>query len=277
MGGIAVSGPSPSRFVAALAAALFASLPLAASRADEGVDLGTPEAVQKGLESPETGVRLAAANVAKGMQDALLTAPLLRAAKDDALEVRQAAVDALAKRTAPKEKKAAARGLAALLRPLPREPSDEDLAREALLVPALHDLAEKVSIQALLDVHGEAPIAQIRARLMAVGNVPAAEAIEALIAYGARRRAGDGHRAAVRAALEYATGETKIGSDPDAWRAWWRGAKDRFDFQAAAARRAEAREKKADASSRHGGRRHHSGGQGDGGGDGAGSGDDSSS
>jgi hypothetical protein len=209
-------------------------------RADEGagLDLASPDAVKQALGSRDARERLAAARAAVSLQDAKLTAPLVRLLKDDEPAVAEAALDALVARVDPKQRKAAAKGIAALLKPLKREPDAEAVAREKLLVPALHDLAQVVSIQALLDIHSQAPADLIKTRLHAVANVPSKEAIEELIDYAAKRRRGEGHGHAVGAALRYATG-LKLGNDPDKWRAWWREAKDTFDFEAAAEQRAE--------------------------------------
>ena len=213
-----------------------------AARADGStvLDTGDVDAVKKALADKEPRVRLAAAHAAAGLQDKKLTAPLLKLLKDDVTEIRVAAAGALRGREDVKARKAAARGMAQLLRGLDREPSQDQLEREALLVPVLHDLAQPISIKTLLDIHTDAPNEPIKERLFAVANVPAPEAIEALINYSARRRGGDGHRNLAHLALRYATGQ-RFGRDPDTWRAWWREAKDGFDFEGQAQRRAEER------------------------------------
>jgi len=221
-----------------------AVLPAAAVTFAEGepAESSAVETLKKTLADRDPAQRYQAAQAALLVTEPGIAPQLIHLLKDDEPRIVEAAVAALVTRADPGERREAARALAARLKPLPREPDEVDEAREELLVPALHDLAQVVSIKALLDIHMEAPPALIRARLMAVGNVPAADAIEALIAYGARRRRGEGHGRAMRDALKYATG-TDQGADPDRWRAWWRDAAADFDFEAAAARRKEQREK----------------------------------
>jgi len=173
-----------------------------------------------------------------------LVTPLVKCLRDDVREVRAAAAEALVAREGAKDRVQAAKGVAALLKPLPREPEAEELAREKLLVPILEDLAQTASIKALLDVHPEGPQTEIKARLLAVANVPAPEAIDALIAFASKQGRRGGHRGAVGQALKVATGEN-FGRDPDKWRAWWKKAKRDFDFEAAAAQRQAQREQRA--------------------------------
>ena len=240
----------PNRCVAAVLVLAFAVLlPAGAWAGDDLPDLTTVEGVKKALGSDDGSVRLAAARAAFSMQDKKLTAPLVKLAKDDELPIREAAIDALVAREDKKERKAAAKGLAALLKPLTREPSGEDIAREDLLVPALHDLAQPIGIKKLLDVHTLSPAEQVKARLKAVANVPSKEAIEALIAFGSRGRRGGGHRGHAAQALQYATG-LRIGNDPDKWREWWRDNEKTFDLQAAYAARRENEQARADKQAR---------------------------
>jgi len=220
-----------------LAVLLAGGTPLRADETSAAV-----EALQKSLADRDPVQRHEAAQAALLVTAPGLAPQLIRLLRDDEPRIVEAAVAALVARADGKERRDAAKAMAALLKPLPREPDELDEAREDLLVPALHDLAQVVSIKALLDIHMEAPADRIRARLMAVGNVPADEAIDALISYGARRRGGDGHRRAMHEALKYATGVDE-GRDPDRWRAWWRSNEATFDHEEAARRRAGQREK----------------------------------
>lgn len=228
------------RFVLSLLVGLLACS-LVPAHAAESLDLDTPEGIRKALGAREAGTRLAGARAAGSMQDKRLTAPLVRCLKDDEREVRRAAVEALQQRTG-KEQKAAARGLAARLATFLKPGADAQ--EHALVIQALHDLAQPVSIKDLLDVPVTFDRELIRLRALAVANVPAAEAIEELIQFGSRGRRGAGFRDITRDALNYATGQ-KFRSDPDTWRQWWREAKGEFDFEALAAARGEAREAKA--------------------------------
>lgn len=198
------------------------------------------DAVVEGLKSDEDAARLAAAEQALGVADDAVTRPLVRLLTDDRFEIRAAAVRALGARSAEKAKKEAAKALCARIPKLSRNAVDE--GELALVVQALHDLAQPSSVGPLLeDVEDSATEDLYRARVMAVANVPHADAIEALINHLARRGRGKwgGMKRCVIEALRDATGE-KLGADPDAWRAWWRDAKRTFDFEAAAQRRADA-------------------------------------
>ena len=124
----------------------------------------------------DAAVRLAAARAAAGVQDKLLVAPLVRLLRDKERPVRSAAVEALAGRVDEKQRRSAALGLAPRLGPLAKDP--EDLAELLELVQALHDLAQPVTIKALLDVTVNDDPKAVKARAMAVANVPCAEAID---------------------------------------------------------------------------------------------------
>ncbi len=200
-------------------------------------------AVVLALKSKEDAERLTAATDALGIADDAVTKPLVRLLIDDRFEIRAAAIRALGVRTTDKGRRAAAKGLCALIPRLAK--SAENEGELALVVRSLHDLAQPSSIDPLMkDVEDSSAEDLYRARVMAVANVPDAEAIEALIQHLARRGRGrwGGMRRAVTDALRYATGQ-KLGNDPDKWRSWWHDAKKTFDFEAAAARREESREK----------------------------------
>lgn len=188
------------------------------------------------LGSPDREQRQAAAEQALEVQHPDLLPALLKAAKDEYRSVREPAWKALATRAATPERAKAARALEVRLKELDRKPdSPEELA---VVVQALHDLAQRSSIEPLLEgiePTTEAPMAL--SRLKAVGNVPAREAIDALIGYASRGRGGDTHRAAARQALTYATGLRL--ANLDAWLRWWNDARRTWDPEEAAAARAE--------------------------------------
>ena len=225
-----------------LALGLLFLLPLARARADGPLDLETADGIRPALSDREAGTRLLAARAAADVPDARLTAPLVRLLKDDEAEIRSAAIEALRRREG-KERAAAARGLAGRLPTYLQEGADAD--EHALVVQALHDLAQPVSIKALLDVPVTTDRAVVKQRALAVANVPDAAAIEALLQLGSRGRRGAGFGAVAREALVYATGQD-FRADPDVWRRWWREAKKDFDFEAAHAARDEARRAKAE-------------------------------
>jgi len=223
---------------------LLVLLPCVPLRADDEpgtVSFDSPEDVKRAMADPDAAVRLAAARAAADLQDGLLTAPLVRLLKDKELPVRRAAVAALAGRVEEKERKEAAAGLAARLAPLGKREEDKEEMLE--VVSALHDLAQPSTIKALVDVTVNDDRDVVRARAMAVANVPCADAIERLIQLGSKGRRHLGWGDLLRDALQYATG-VRLKGDADAWREWWRDAQDGFDFQAAAKRRAEEREAK---------------------------------
>ncbi len=232
-----------------------AGLAVPAARAEEPADpvasdpvasdtgtSGTIDAkdLAKKLASKEQPECLAAATLAKDVQDRKLVTPLVKLLRDDSYSVRKAAREALSARSADADKKKAAQGLA---RELPRLSKDEAASDELIeTADALHDLAQPVSIDALLDVIKHDTDNSIAAPVLrAVANVPAKRAIEKLIQFAAARgRKSSGHGRAVRDALRYATGES-IRTDPDLWRAWWKENERTFDFEAASSRRTATR------------------------------------
>ncbi len=228
--------------LASLVIVFLAILPACPAVADGAPELTTAEGIRKALVDREAGTRLLAARAASEVQDKKLTSPLVKALKDDVREVREAAIESLRLREG-KERAPAARGLAARLPRYLREGSSAE--EHALVIQALHDLAQPSTIKALLDVPVTFDRTLIKARAMAVANVPDAEAIESLIQFGSRGRRGAGFRDITRDALNYATGQ-RFRTNPDEWRRWWREAKKHFDFPAAFAAREEARAAKAD-------------------------------
>lgn len=192
-------------------------------------------------------VRLEAVKLAKGLEDPRLVpaiGKLLRAPEED---VRVGAMAALGARGTPESKKKAATLLAERLKPLDAA-LETDVTRKPELIAlckALHDLAQVSSVDPLLDgIEFRADLEVVEARAMAVANVPDAKAVDGMIdLMGRRHRDGTGIRAVLSKALFYATG-AKLGNDADAWRAWWKDARTRFDFEGAAENRAKAREAK---------------------------------
>ena len=239
---VPVRAPS---FALAAALALLAAAAAGAARAEEPAPAAeTPaarsvEQVVADLRSDEEAVRLAAAEEAAAVTDDAVASPLVKLLRDDRFDVRKAAIAALAKRSTEKGRKAAAAGLVARLGPLSK--SAELEGELVLVVRALHDLAQESAIPALLDDIGpETGDEVVRARLLAVANVPSKKAVDELIQFLSRQGRGkwQGARRHVADALRYATGEN-LGGDPDVWRAWWRDAERTFDVEAAAKRRAE--------------------------------------
>ena len=227
------------RHVVPILLVLLAALP---ASAEDRVVLDSLETVKEALADRDAAVRLAAARAAAGLQDHALTSPLVKLLKDDEGPVREAAIEALAGRVAEKERKAAAKGLAARIAPLARD----EVARDELLlvVGALHDLAQPTTIKALMDVGVNDDRQIVKARAMAVANVPHADAIDALLKLGSKGRRHTGWIGIARDALTYATG-VRMRGDADQWLQWWRDAKDGFSFEAAAKRRADERDAQA--------------------------------
>lgn len=235
--------------VVLLAAALL--LPAAAATAQEGRPPAkdappTVASIVEDLKSDNADTRRAAAEKAAADPSPELTAPLVRALSDGDLQVRIEVITALARRTEDRARRTAAEALVARLS---RPAVKDDPLESARLVEALHDLAQPLSIKPLLEgIREESTLDDVKARLRAVANVPSAEAVEALIRFGASRgRSGRGVWAgALRLALVYALRVDVGGADPDHWRAWWREHEKGFDFAAAAADRAREREAAAE-------------------------------
>ena len=106
------------------------------------------------------------------------------------------------------------------------------------ILAVLHDLAQPTTLKPLLDgIVIEIDLDELAGRLKAVAAIPTPEAIEEIIQFGSRGRHGlDRWRRLSTEAFNYATG-AGLGTDPDAWRAWWKDHQKGFDFKAAALRR----------------------------------------
>lgn len=237
-------------FLVALAACgSLATFPSVASTAcaDEPVALSpTPEKLLEAFKSKDKPVRLEAAQQAKALQDDKLVPALIALLDDDDVSVRHAAIDALGARSGPDAMKRAAAGLGAHLPKLAKKLETE--AELIAIVQALGSLGQPSSVGVLLDdIAVDTAPDVVKVRLLAVANIPTADAIEGLIQFLAKRGRGannlQGHHC--RAALKAATGEDR-GNDPDAWRSWWKEAKKDFDFDAAARRRAAAKAQQED-------------------------------
>lgn len=234
-----------------LAACLALILTPALAAAEEGDRPVDPKAQAAELiaafksDSPE--IRVKAIGAAKDAQHSSLTVPLVKLLSDKEWGVREAALEALGARTEKAAKKKASSSIAGRLRRLSKDP---DAVDELLLsVEALGTLAQPAAVKPLLDdITLETDIEIVRARFMAVAEIPDKKAIEGLIDFLAKgRRGGAGpQRDAARKALQYATGadapreHRASGKDADRWRAWWRENEKHFDFQAVKAARAEA-------------------------------------
>jgi len=210
----------------------------APAEADEAAQA---EEIVKGLQEKDGDALMDALRAAGTNQDRRLTVPLTRLLKDKNPAVRLAAIEALGLRKHVDEKKKAARALAARIQPLAKK--EEDKAELLAVVSALHDLAEPVALDALLDdLPPDADREATEARLHAAGNIPDNKVIEELIriASAGRRGGANWRRQAALRALRYATQEN-VGGDVDEWRRWWSDHKATWDPHIAANKRADER------------------------------------
>jgi HEAT repeat protein len=232
-------------FAATLALAFAATIALA----DDPTPAAAPDPAKivEALKSKDKPVRLEAAQQAKDVQDDKVISPLVALLEDEDSTLRHAAIDALGNRTYPDAQKKAAAAIAARLGKLAKKPEAE--AELIASAQALGALAQPTSLDALTsNIEMDTTTDVVRARLMAVAQIPSAEAVDALIQFLAKQGRGRNgmQRDACRAALREATGEN-FGNEPDAWRGWWKEAKKTFDFDAAMRRRAAEKAKQADA------------------------------
>lgn len=203
--------------------------------------LASPDDLVRRFSAEDSNEVIAACREAATIQEAALTAPLVRLLKHDNPAVRKAAIEALQLRKPEEERKKAAHALAQRIAPLAEK---EEGKEECLLVAtALHDLAQEVALKPLLDgITPDSDREITRARLHAAANIPSKDVVDELLQLGSQgRRGGAGWRqAAVIEALRYATQE-KIPGGIEAWRAWWTENKKAYDAFLVAAKRAEAR------------------------------------
>jgi HEAT repeat protein len=219
--------------------ALLLATPLAAARDGDGPRPASE--VLRDLKGSDPVARLNAVEEARELQDASITRQLVKLIKDKDPELRTVCIDALRGRETPAGKKSAAQALAARLTALTGKAVHVE--EYLLVIAVLHDLAEPVAIEPLLDMEVEEERETARARMMAVGNTPSREAVEALIAFASkgRHRGRNNQRKFAIDALRYATGENQ-GNDPDRWRIWWNDVKREWDPQRAADKREAKRE-----------------------------------
>jgi len=232
--------------VAAFALSVLAASALAGDPPAPPAAAPEPAKLVDAMKSKDKPARLEAAQQAKDVQDEKLVAPLAALLDDDDVSVRHAAIEALGRRTAPETQKKASAALAAHVPKLAKKADADSEAELIATVQALGALAQPSALDALTsDIEVGTSPDVVKARLMAVANIPTADAIDALIQFLSKQGRGKNgpQREACRAALMDATGE-KLGNDPDAWRAWWKDAKKTFDFAAAAQRRAAEKEGK---------------------------------
>jgi HEAT repeat protein len=229
--------------IAVLAAPAFA-LPEEEEEAER-----TPKDVVKDLKDRDRGVKLLAVAECAEYQDSAVGTQLTKMLKDKDFEIRMAVIDALAHRTGEADQKRGAQALASRLKPLSVKLSDAE--EYEAVIDALAELAQPVSIKALIDMKLEEPEATALARLMAVAEVPHQDAIDALIKVGSkgRNRGTNNQRAAATKALRHATGQ-KFNRDMDKWREWWRENRDTFDFKLMKEQRAAAEAERAEREAR---------------------------
>lgn len=235
-------------FALSLAVALVSltAVPTVVAEEDPATDVQrlSAEQIVELLRSKEIARRVEGAEAAADSQEEAVEKALIDALSDDDARVRSAAIHSLGARAGAKSKRTAAK---ALVRRLSKLRKAGEVHEELDVIEALERLAQVESIDALLDdIDLETPSEVVEARMMAVANVPHRDAIDGLIEFlqKGRRRGRDGQPKHAAKALQAATGE-RFGSDPDRWREWWKGAKDSFDFVAAAERREEQREREA--------------------------------
>jgi HEAT repeat protein len=231
------------RLSIALALAVLAAASWSEDRAKDTEAKLTAEAKELAgrLASKDPDVVYEAIKEAAQNQHALLTDPLVKLLKSPRPELRGTAIEALGTRFDASARKKAAKALSARLGKLSKK--EEDANELMKSITALHDLAQTVSIKPLLsDIDRNTDGRIARARVMAVANIPDAEAIDSLIKFAGKSRRMANRGKVVRDALIYATGE-RIKGDVDAWRSWWKENKRTFDFQAAQKKREEAKQK----------------------------------
>jgi len=218
------------------------SLPAASAEDRDPAEIEAKRIIEE-LKSDDDGVRAKAVTAALSCQHASLVSPLIKRLRDDAFLVRTGSVAALGARAGKSDKRKAASALVVRMPQLEKNPLDRDELNA--FIQALDDLAQPTTIKPLLKgIKIDSDPELVRAKLMAVANVPDAEAIERLIGFldGGRKRSRKGQNQSAVAALKWATG-ARVGGGADGWRAWWREAKKTFDFEEAAERRAEANAK----------------------------------
>lgn len=203
------------------------------------------------MKSKDVDERRDAAEKALDNPDKKLTSPLIKLLGDSHSEVRVAAIEALGTRSDTSSQRKAASSLAGRLKRYMAK--GEYAAERDATIAALRQLAQPTTIKKLIDaVDLETDPEVVADILMAVANVPSDDAIERLIQFldSGRRAEFRRFKAAAGKALLWATGVKGNGHNPDAWRAWWRGAQKDYDHAAAADRRAAAESERAEKEAR---------------------------
>ena len=225
--------------------------PSANQKAKENGTLVRPTVeLLEALKSKSPDEVVGAANEAAEVQDHELLRPLTKLLSHKDRLVRMASIGALKTRQEKADRKKAAASLGLQLN---KRSGPDNLKERMAIVDALHYLAEPSTMKVLIGgIDRESDRNELKARLMAVANVPSKDAIELLIKFmdAGNRRGRPGHRGAADAALQYATGagnvrkqwdRTKGRGGENAWRDWWREHKKTFDPKAVAAAREQAR------------------------------------
>lgn len=203
------------------------------------------------MKSKDVDERRTAAEKALDNPDKKLTSPLVKLLGDSHSEVRVAAIEALGTRSDTSSQRKAASNLASRLKRYMDK--GEYVAERDAAIASLRQLAQPTTIKKLIDsVDLETDPEVVADILMAVANVPSDDAIERLIQFldSGRRAEFRRFKAAAGKALLWATGVKGNGHNPDAWRAWWRGAQKDYDHAAAADRRAVAAAERAEKAAR---------------------------
>ena len=206
------------------------SAPLFAVQEDEGPEppskelvASTVDALQTAYKSKEATRMAEAIEAAREVLHADVIKLVAKALKDKAVEVQNAAIDALRWMDHPDALKALV-GHWKKSKELRRDPE-----RAPTLLKAIGQHASPSSIKLLADNVFENPARKVvQARILGLGRVRDAKAVDTLIDLLAKQGAGRGGRGGgntgamndFRTALTVLTGRD-LGRDQNAWRRWW--------------------------------------------------------